>query len=177
MANVNTGVRGRLHTLLWTFYDDKTKSSLLHDGILPDQFLRANHVHVIAQDFDEIDHTPPVLFKPRQKFSEDYLIKLDLVDPRVKRELEPYMEHTDVAFKDLSVDSLLGKIPRDTASYLFEWSLGGLVPCDLPLGIVEMFNVVGIESVSYDVIPKPQRIDDVWRTRANPYPAGKFFRT
>lgn len=155
MTKLDTGVRTRLKALLETVIDDKTKSSLLDDGVLPGQFLHDNRIRVVTHDFENADSemilTPPVLFKPRpSRFLEDYPTNPDRIkDSLARKTVMHYMEYIEPSFQDCSASERLGIYPRQSASYLYGWAYGCGVPRDLPPGAVALFGIVGIKPVRY----------------------------
>lgn len=72
MASVTSRLRTRLDSLWKALLDyEKMDKILLQHGAIPDQFLKANDIRLIAHTFDRADNDsaylscdPPILFKP-----------------------------------------------------------------------------------------------------------------
>ncbi|QKX58321.1 uncharacterized protein TRUGW13939_05443 [Talaromyces rugulosus] len=158
MANLNTGIRGRLDALLKTVVE--IKSGLLNDGILPDQFLQDNHIRVIDHDFtnfgDGTTHTSPILFKPRPLvFFKNHYVDFSLITDSV---LRPRAMHYPTSGGPLFGDEWLSKRVLDpsnrvgmyteaSARYLHQWAYGHGIRQGLPPGTPNLSSLVGISPV------------------------------
>lgn len=151
MANLSTGIRGKFDALLKMVFG--IKSGLLNDGIVPDQFLQENHIHVIDHDFknfkDGTTHTSPILFEPRPLiFFQNHYVDFSLITEPIQRQNAFYPTAGAPLYGDARRSQRALESPNRyteaAAHYLYRWAYGhgirqGVVGC--------LSSLVGISPV------------------------------